>query len=323
MSDTESVSAVSFLTPRQDQSLSPAPATYMSPEDMFKVIKRQADGWGLEGYSVPKKAATYKRPCFTIPKSRRRTFLDALAKRAAEPGPTMYQKDLTKGMSTPQNRPLFKAKRTTYIDDILKTGSRSPGPGAHFLDEEKGNSTRKKGPSFPKESGASFLGNCVFNAQETPGAGQYFRESLQPSPLYLKKNYYFLSPKQTVKAKTSVIGPGSYYTVNYVPNPKKDTLKKDPLRSQSVRPIISKAKRITLLDQVAKHAQEVPSVWHYKEVTRSIESFKSAPRDIHFYISKEKKLHRFPEQDVAVRKGVPGPGAYHTDDVEGKGHSVH
>ena len=318
MSDTDSVSAISFLTPRQEQSLSPAPPAYMSPGDMFKVITGQADGWGLAGYSVPKKAATYKRPCFTFPKSKRKTFLDTLAKRAEEPAPSKYQKDLTKGGLTPQNRPLFKAKRTTYIDDILKAGSISPGPGAHFRDES-GNSNRKKGPSFPKDCGTSFLSTCEYNAHETPGAGQYFQVPAKSSPLSLKPNYYFLTAKHTPKAQTSTPGPGSYYTVTYVQNPKIDTLKKDPLRSQSVRPAMSKAKRITMIDQVTKRAKEVPSVGHYKEATRSLESFKSAPRDIHFYISKEKRLHRFPEQDIAVRKGVPGPGAYRTEDTEGKG----
>ena len=318
MSDTDAVSAVSFLTPRQEQSLSPAPPAYMSPEDMLKVMKGQADGWGLEGYSVPKKAATYKRPCFTFPKSKRRTFLDALATRATDPAPSQYQKDLTKGKSAPQNRPLFKAKRTTYIDQIQKAGSSSPGPGAHFLDEDRGKSTRKKGPTFPKEAGMSFLGTCEFNAREVPGAGQYFQGSPSPSPLSLKSNYYFLTPKHTPKPQTNTLGPGSYYTANYVQNPKKDTLKKDPLRSQSVRPTMNKAKRVTMIDQVAKQAKDTPSVWHYKDPTKSFQSFKSAPRDIHFYISKEKKLHRFPEQDVAVRKGVPGPGAYRTEDIERK-----
>jgi hypothetical protein len=295
----------------------------MSPEDMYKVTRGLTTEWGVEGYLVAKKSATYKRMDFKFPKSERKTFLDELKKRAGEPDPTKYQKDETKKRKPPEHKPIYKAPRNTYIDTILKNGGKTPGPGAHFKKEkgDKGVTDPKKikGVAFSKEEGLSYLSTCQYYGGETPGAGHYFQQPKgAPAKKHLKPSFFFVAPKAVKKPEKDKIGPGSYYTTDYVQNPKKDKLKKDPVRSQSARPIMNKAKRITTAEQVPKVTLGFPGVGQYKDVNKTTEAFKTLSKDIHFYLAKEKQLHRFPEQDVAMRKFVPGPGAYKEEDDETK-----
>lgn len=287
---------------------------------MYKVSRNQTEEWGVDGYLVTKKPATYKRKDFRFSKSERKTFLDDLKKRANDPDPTKYQRDLTKGKKPPEHRPIFKAPRQTYIDTILKTGGKTPGPGAHLKSDTKPDKDPKKikGMSFGKEEGVSYLTTYQFYAGETPGAGQYFQQPKNPPKKTQKPNFFFITPKVVKKAEKEKIGPGSYYTTDYVQNPKKDKLPKDPIRSQSARPIMNKAKRITTAEQIPKVTKDVPPVGHYKDVTKTTECFKAASKDIHFYIAKEKQLHRFPEGDVNAHKYVPGPGTYKEEDDETK-----
>jgi len=81
--DQESVSAASFVPLSRAQT---APGTlrkervYMNPEEMYKVTRGLTTEWGVEGYEVTKKSATYKRKDFRFPKSARNTFISVSAK---------------------------------------------------------------------------------------------------------------------------------------------------------------------------------------------------------------------------------------------------
>jgi len=322
--DQESVSAASFVPLSRAQT---APGTlrkervYMNPEEMYKVTRGLTTEWGVEGYEVTKKSATYKRKDFKFPKSARNTFLDHLKKRAGEPDPTKYQVDESKHRKPPEHKPIFKAPRNTYIDAIIKVGGKTPGPNAYFKlpKGSKSQTAKVKGPSFGKESGLSYLSTCEFYGGETPGAGHYFQNPKgSVSKPQLRPNYYFIAPKVEKKPEKEKIGPGSYYTTDYVRDPKKEKLTKDPVRAQSARPIMNKAKRITTAEQVPKVTLGNPPVGHYKNSTKTTEAFKTLSREIHFYVAKEKELHRFPEQEVAAHKFVPGPGAYKEEDDETK-----
>lgn len=322
--DGDSVSAASFIMPERTHSAPPVrkEQSYMAPEEMYKVVKGQVEEWGVEGYLVTKKPATYHRQDFKFSKGERKTFLDNLKKRASDPDPTKYQPDLTKGKKPPEHRPIFKAPRNTYIDTILKQGPKTPGPGAHFKTEKtsamQADRKKIKGMSFGKEEGINYLTTYQYYAGETPGAGHYFQAPKNPPKKAVKPNFFFVTPKVAKKPEKEKIGPGSYYTTDYVTNPKKDKLPKDPIRSQSARPIMNKAKRITTAEQIPKVTKDVPPVGHYKDVTKTTETFRSAAKDIHFYISKEKNLHRFPDPDIALKKFVPGPGTYKEEDDETK-----
>ena len=294
----------------------------MPPDEMYKVARGQAENWGVEGYMVHKKSATYRRMEFKFPKKERKTFLDELKKRASDPDPTKYQQDLTKGKKGPEHRPIYKAPRNTYIDTILKQGGKTPGPGAHFK-TEKGSKTemnpkKAKGMSFGKEEGVNYLTTYQYYATQTPGSGHYFQVPKNPPKKAVKPSFFFVAPKAGKQPEKEKIGPGSYYTTDYVNNPKKDKLYKDPVRSQSARPILNKAKRITTAEQIPKVTKDVPPVGHYKDVTKTTETFRTASKDIHFFISKEKNLHRFPDPDIALKKFVPGPGTYKEEDDETK-----
>lgn len=293
----------------------------MNPEEMYRITRGLTTEWGVEGYQVTKKSATYKRKEFKFPKSERNTFLDELKKRANEPDPTKYQVDTLKHRKPPEHKPIFKAPRNTYIDAIIKVGGKTPGPNAYFKVPKGAKPEIKKGRgvSFGKEQGLSYLSTCEFYGQETPGAGQYFQnpKGSQSKP-HLKPSYFFVVPKAEKKPEKEKIGPGSYYTTDYVRDPKKDKLHKDPVRAQSARPIMNRAKRVTTAEQVPKVTLGNPAVGQYKNYTKTTDSFKTLSKDIHFYVAKEKELHRFPEPDVAVHKFVPGPGAYKEEDDETK-----
>ena len=323
--DHDSVSAASYIPLSRVQTAPGGfrhPQVYMRPEDMYRITRGLTEDWGVEGYTVNPKSATYKRLEFKVPKDERKTFLDVLKKRAGEPDPTKYQKDLTKHRKPPEHKPIFKAPRNTYIDVIIKNGPKTPGPGAHFK-TAKGTTSEKtlkvRGPSFGKEEGLSYLSTCQVHGLETPGAGHYFqlpKASGNVVKATLKPSYFFVLPKPGKKLEKDRIGPGTYHAIDYVRDPKKDKLYHDPVRAQSARPAMNRAKRVTTAEEVPKVTKGVPPVGVYKNSTKTTESFKSLSKDIHFYVAKEKQLHRFPEMQVAQHKFVPGPGAYKEEDDE-------
>jgi hypothetical protein len=118
---------------------------------MYRVGHGVVGDWGIAGYYVPKKPITYKSSSFRVTKTARKTMFDELEKRSKDPDPRKYQADLTKVVVDRKHRPTFRAKRNTYLDMIFKTGSLSPGPGAHYPPDEKTTDHDKK-----KGKGMSF-----------------------------------------------------------------------------------------------------------------------------------------------------------------------
>ena len=223
-----------------------SPVKYMSPQDMLKV--RQGEhGWGIPGYSVPRKSATYRSQCFTFPKARKSPFLQQTPSKAPPTSTINSQKSADR-----LQRPTFQAQRITFIDTITRFAGQSPGPGSHSPDFP---SKPPHGVTFPKESGLSFISNTEFNAEQTPGVGHYSPNPVKSGPL--KQSFFFTTRKsrESIEKKRD-LGPGSYFKPSYVRDIKKDRLFNDPVRSQSVRPVMNKAKRVTVMEEIIKKAKE-------------------------------------------------------------------
>ncbi len=295
-------------------------AAYPSPAEMYRASKGLSTDWGVPGYDIPHKPATYRSPSFKVTKTKRTTVFDEVDKRSKDPDPTKYQADLTKITVNRKHRPTFRAKRNTYVDMIFKTGSLSPGPGTHYPPDARKTDVDKKklrGLSFSKADGASFLSEIAYQSNESPGAGHYFQEGKGPAKQLsssLRNNYFFMkSPVRPVKE--SALGPGVYHHVDYVTDPKKEKLKSDPLRNSPPRPIMPKSKRVSVLELAAKQHKDVPGIGSYPDAQKTLESFPSDLKKVHFYASKAKGV-RFPDTHIKSGMSVPGPGHYSTEDNE-------
>jgi len=321
MSDGESfLSGASFLTDAgHHRSLSLA-AAYPTPAEMYKATKGISSDWGIPGYDIPHKPATYRSPSFKVTKTKRTTVFDEVEKRSKDPDPTKYQADLTKVAIDRKHRPTYRAKRNTYVDMIFKTGSLSPGPGTHYPPDARkteGDKKKSRGLSFNKADGASFLSEIAYQSLESPGAGQYFQEGKGPAKQLsasLRNNYFFMK-SPTRPTKESLLGPGVYHHVDYVTDPKKEKLKPDPLHTTAPRPIMPKSKRVSVLELAAKQHKDVPGIGSYPDAMKTLECFPSDLKKVHFYAAKSKGP-RFPETHIRSGSSAPGPGHYNYEDRE-------
>ena len=317
MSDAGSLGA-SFMTDTGHHRSYSLVDAYPSPSEMYRAGKGLSSDWGIPGYEVPLKSITYRSSAFKVTKTQRKTVFDEVEKRSKEPDPTKYQPDLTKNPQPKKHRPTFRAKRNTYVDMIFKSGSLSPGPASYYTQNEKGEGDRKKtrGFGFNKADGASFLSEIQCQSMESPGAGHYFQETkgtkLSSS---LRNNYFFMKSAPVKPSKDTALGPGVYHHIDYVTDPKRDKLKTDPVRVSPPRPIMPKSKRVSVLEQAAKAAKDVPGVGHYQDAVQTLTCFPSDLKKIRFFTPKEKGA-RFPDTHIKARKAVPGPGHYSHEDRE-------
>lgn len=296
---------------------------YMTPEEMYKVTRGIAGEWGIEGYEVPRKPILYGKEKHTFSKSLRKTQSEERLKvQGTIPAPGEYDPKVKFELKSKTHRPVFKAPRNSYIDLILKA-PKLPGPGQYFPTERnppKPDAKKIRGAAIGMGTGLNYLSTCEFYGFESPGPGAYFE---QPKGLKMAKassakpSYFFRSHALPKPKDKDELGPGKYYTKDYVENIKspQSKLHTDLTRPAAPRPIMPKSTPITASEVHAKLTSFVPGVGEYKDATKPLDGFITDPKKIKLALNREKGT-RFPEDIIKNRAFTVGPGKYDQLDDE-------
>lgn len=296
---------------------------YMSPEEMYKVTRGIAGEWGIEGYEVPCKAILYGKEKHTFAKSLRKTQSEERFKVQGEiPAPGKYDPEVKFALKSTTHRPVFKAPRNTYIDAVFKA-PKLPGPGQYFPTDRnpsKPDAKKVRGAAIGLSSGLNYLSTCEFYGHESPGPGAYFQQQKElkiAKSASAKPSYFFRSHGPAKSKDKDPIGPGTYFSKDYVENIKSPTEKlyRDPIRTSVPRPIMPKSTPITALEVHAKLTKFVPGVGFYENSTKPLDGFVTDPKKIRLALNKEKGT-RFPDDVIKSRMFSVGPGKYNQEDDE-------
>ena len=296
---------------------------YMPPEEMYKVTRGIAGEWGIEGYEVPCKAILYGKEKHTFAKSLRKTQSEERLKVQGEiPAPGMYDPKVKFELKSKTHRPVFKAPRNTYIDAVFKA-PKLPGPGQYFPTDRnpsKPEAKKVRGAAIGLSSGLNYLSTCEFYGQESPGPGAYFQEAKGmklAKTASEKPSHFFRSPAAPKSKDKDLLGPGTYYTKDYVENIKSPLPKlyRDPIRTSVPRPIMPKSTPTTSLEVHARLTKFVPGVGFYENATKPLDGFVTDPKKIRLALNKEKGT-RFPEDVIKSRTFTVGPAKYNPEDDE-------
>ena len=113
--------------------------TSLTVREMFQSTVINKGGFGLDDYQIPK-TYNYTKKGVKFPKAARSDLQSDASKRAKEPAPSKYAAtaDLTHKRYWASSTGKFGAgTRKTVIDEVMRTGKLSPGPGAYLKNEQK------------------------------------------------------------------------------------------------------------------------------------------------------------------------------------------
>ena len=103
--------------------------------EIYSTIRGHSDDFGIEGYKVSKKSDLLIIKEQTITKAKKKDIYFDITKRSKEPSPFNYSPTYEKTKKdywTPKNGKFEKAKKKTYIDEILKVHGPLPGPADYL-----------------------------------------------------------------------------------------------------------------------------------------------------------------------------------------------
>lgn len=113
--------------------------------EFYNVVRGKTEEFGIEGYKISKKPDLLVINEFIIGKAKLRNMYTEIAKRSKDPSPVSYSPTHQKVVQeywTPRNGKFGKARRKSYVDEILKVHGPIPGPG-EYLKEPKGKPLKK------------------------------------------------------------------------------------------------------------------------------------------------------------------------------------
>ena len=153
--------------------------------EFYSLVRGKAEEFGIEGYKVPRKADLLVIREFTISKAKKRGMLADVIRRSKDPSPTSYSpthKKVSEEYWSPRNGKFGKARRKSYIDEILKNKGPNPGPCDYNKEPEKS----PKKPRFAfigyrlhrKSEEPGFLDNAIAMAEDGPGSSTYFLDEI-------------------------------------------------------------------------------------------------------------------------------------------------
>lgn len=121
-----------------------------SIHEIYSTVRGHSEDFGIEGYRVSKKSDLLIIKEQSIAKAKKRDLYFDISKRSKEPSPFNYSPTYEKTKKdywSPKNGRFEKAKKKTYIDEILKIHGPLPGP-ADYLSSEDSLSPKKTQPKF-------------------------------------------------------------------------------------------------------------------------------------------------------------------------------
>jgi hypothetical protein len=103
--------------------------------ELYNATKNNSDGYGIEGYKISKKSDLLIIHEHKIEKAKKKDLFYDISKKSNEPSPSVYSpthEKLKKDYWGSGPGTFQKSPRKTYIDEILKSYSKNPGPGDYI-----------------------------------------------------------------------------------------------------------------------------------------------------------------------------------------------
>lgn len=150
--------------------------------EIYQIHKGNSGDWGIEGYEISKRPQLLVIKESQFPKDKKVDMISLAMKRSKDPDCSKYSptiEQLSNRYWKPNNGRFPKAQKKTYLDDSIKQGPKTPGPGTYFSLEKGQSESPRKSPlgKMAKGEVISFLSTTEFYAEQTPSPGQYFSSS--------------------------------------------------------------------------------------------------------------------------------------------------
>ena len=106
----------------------------MTVPEMFQNTVVNKTGFGLDEYKIPR-TLNYIEKSHKFPKAHRSDIQREARKRSKDPDPAKYEPSVEATLKrcwTNSSGKFHKGNRKTLIDEVMKTGKLSPGPGQYL-----------------------------------------------------------------------------------------------------------------------------------------------------------------------------------------------
>eukprot|EP00347_Sterkiella_histriomuscorum_P012830 403367062 len=231
----------------------------ISVSDMIRQSRNQSS-FGIDGYYVPDNQAHLEKPkTFLITQSKNNDFISQVQKQTRDlPAPNQYETQVNLLMK--KNISIYKKKRTSFTDDLIKASKQTPGVGHYQLIKKP----KIKGCYKQTLERISCMDEAMYASLQVPG--------------------HYPTPKiELFKPKTSA------FKIRNETQMEKDLRKRDVERKNDPSPVtyktedawkktqapklgnyVSKSKNLKFTDIVQKNNKGMPSVGQY-DVEKSLD----------------------------------------------------
>lgn len=158
---------------------SPVKKPLLPIHDIYQMNKGNTGDWGIEGYQVSKRSQLLIVKESKFPKAKKIDMFALAMKKAKDPDCSKYSPtfdQISNRYWKPNNGRFLKAQKKNYLDDAMKQGPKTPGPGTYFALEKGQTASPQKALLGKMDKGevVSFLSTTQFYGEESPSPGQYF-----------------------------------------------------------------------------------------------------------------------------------------------------